>query len=147
MALPELDVIIKEVESKYNNDEKLESLKKNIKYLYDHCSGESINTNKDKIIKNILNNIFPNVKDVIMLPYEFLNTNLYKLIATAQLGINQNEIYTNEVMKLSGYGRVYILDEVRRGNLKAQKKGNRWIFYQDDVFTWLEKKNTKKIHE
>lgn len=141
LVLPELDEIIKEVESRYlNNDPKL---KDNIKELYKHCTGEYINTKKEKIIKDIFKSIFPTIDNVIMLPYEFMNTNLYKLIASVQLNLGQKEMYTNDVMKLSGYGRVYILDEVRRGNLKAQKKGNRWIFFVDDVFSWLEKKNKK----
>lgn len=149
MIIPDREQFIKEVEaitSKENTREKLMQ-------LYDHIKGYARCENPNKIVEEVLSDLFGGkFATDILIPFNFYKTDIAKIIFSIihdsidRLYSMKDLIeFTKTEEKLKGYTRQYLNHEIRDGRLQGIKKGKMWMFTEDQINEYLITKELKPI--
>lgn len=149
MIIPDLEELLKET-NQLNLSKEVED---KIIQVYNFCKGfkETEIENIDEFIKDILKNIFnSNFTSDIMIPFDFINTNIGKILFYAKFGIEEELYSIKDLIELSktperpkGFTKQYIKQEIDAHRLKAFKRSYRWYITKAEVNRFLEKKESK----
>lgn len=148
MLIPEKKDLMKEIELL-----KDENIKDKVLKLYNHILGKEEVPNVNVIVKETLADLFPNrFSSEVMIPLSFHDTLIAKLLFSIMY-CQQEKMYSmQELIELTktdekplGLTRQYLGQEIKNKNLKAEKKGNRWLFKESEVNRYLAKKGISNI--
>lgn len=131
---------IEKVKEKYNIN--IEDFKN----IYKAYEGQILDININNICDKVINDMFGGYGDPV-LPYEFILSDLGKVIISVRYGIN-NRIYSlNELSDITGFSKQKISYDIKVGNLNVLKKKGFVILYENDINDYLNKKGLGTIAE
>lgn len=121
-----------------------ENIKKDLISIYEHLLGNEKIENIEILVDQTIKKLFPAVYSTDnMIPYSFVSTSIGTVLFTALF--KEDKLLTvNEVMEISGFTRQYITQEIKAGNLNAEKISSVWKLREKEVYDYLESKKKKK---
>lgn len=149
--IPDFKTFEKEVE-KIDNPKTKEKLFS----LYEHLKGIKKLDNKRELLKEVFSSLFSFniISTSILIPYEFLDTNIGKVLFLLFYDFESEEkkytvadliLMTKSDEKPKGFSKAYISKEIAAGNLKGTINNGRYYFSTSQINNYLERKGFNKI--
>lgn len=99
------------------------------------------------VVNKIVQGLFGGLFTQPLIPWNFLNTEIGKVIIQVKFGLNNEIYFINDLVQFTGYTKQFIGKEVKNGNIKMNRKHGIYYAYEKEVDEYLKMKNCKTLKE
>jgi hypothetical protein len=132
----EVDELIKENKNLIREDFEL---------LYLSVSGIKMDINIGYLSDKIVNSLNIHDDTNILSFWEFLQTEVGKTIVKAKFKLSNEIYFINDLEKITGFSKEFILQEMKSENIKYEKRNKEIFFKEDAIREYLSKRDIDKL--
>ena len=96
----------------------------------------------DKLVKELFGGMH-----APLIPWDFLETEVGKALIKVKFNYGNDILLVNDVARIVGCSKQYILKECSNENLKGEKRDGTWIIREKDLNEYLVKKGKPSLYE